>query len=159
MKILRDENHVFHDLLVKVRKMVRKYSKSVNAKEELYKQVKMMVVSYVVTRWWSDVDMMERVKKIEQEAPDALNNVIDSCEWDEDLKLDKKDFTLIDKFLKLFKPIKSMSDLLAGEKYSSIQYVLPTVKDVKEHIDSFKTDKLIGKTVKALSKEFDSYFR
>ena len=52
-----------------------------------------------------------------------------------------------------------MSDLLAGEKYSSIQYVLPTVKDVKEHIDSFKTDKLIGKTVKALSKEFDSYFR
>ena len=109
--------------------------------------------------WWSDVVRMERVKKIEQEAPDALNNVIDSCEWDEDLKLDKKDFTLIDKFLKLFKPIKSMSDLLAGEKYSSIQYVLPTVKDVKEHIDSFKTDKLIGKTVKALSKEFDSYFR
>ena len=82
--------------------------------------------------WWSDIDRMERVKKIEQEAPDALNNVIDSCEWDEDLKLDKKDFTLIDKFLKLFKPIKSMSDLLAGEKYSSIQYVLPTVKDVKE---------------------------
>ena len=109
--------------------------------------------------WWSDVDRMERVKKIEQEGPNALNNVIDSCEWDEDLKLDKKDFTLIDKFLKLFKPIKSMSDLLAGEKYSSIQYVLPTVKDVKEHIDSFKTDKLIGKTVKALSKEFDSYFR
>ena len=102
---------------------------------------------------------MERVKKIEQEAPDALNNVIDSCEWDEELKLDKKDFTLIHKFLKLFKPIKSMSDLLAGEKYSSIQYVLPTVKDVKEHIDLFKTDKLIGKTVKALSKEFDSYFR
>ena len=109
MKILRDENHVFHDLLVKVRKMVRKYSKSVNAKEELYKQVKMMVVSYVVTRWWSDVDMMERVKKIEQEAPDALNNVIDSCEWDGDLKLVKKDFTLIEKFLKLFKPIKLMS--------------------------------------------------
>ena len=52
---------------------------------------------------------MERVKKIEHEGPNALNNVIDSCEWDEDLKLEKKNFTLIRKFL------------------------LPTVKDVKEH--------------------------
>ena len=59
--------------------------------------------------WWSDVDRMERVKKIEQEGPNALNNVIDSCEWDEDLKLEKKNFTLIEKFLKLFKPIKLMS--------------------------------------------------
>ena len=118
-----------------------------------------MVVSYVVTRWWSDVDMMARVKKIEQEDADALNKVIDSCQWDEDLKLDKKDFTLIDKFLKLFQPIKKMSDMLAGEHYSSIQFVLPTVKDVRDHIDQFKSDKLIGKTVKALGKEFDSYFR
>ena len=102
---------------------------------------------------------MERVKKIEQEDPNALNNVIDSWEWDDDLKLDKKEITLIDKFLKLFKPIKSISDLLAGEQYSSIQYILPTVKDVKEHIYLFKSYKLIGKTTKALSKEFASYFR
>ena len=159
MKILRDANNVFYGVLVKVRKMVNKYSKSVNAKEELHKQVGLMVVSYVVTRWWSDVDMMARVKKIEQEDADALNKVIDSCQWDEDLKLDKKDFTLIDKFLKLFQPIKKMSDMLGGEHYSSIQFVLPTVKDVRDHIDQFKSDKLIGKTVKALGKEFDSYFR
>ena len=47
MKILRDKNRFFYDLLVKlvkVRKMVKKYSKSVNAKEELYKQVKLGVV-------------------------------------------------------------------------------------------------------------------
>ena len=43
-KILRDKNRFFYDLLVKVRKMVKKYSKSVNAKEELYKQVKLGVV-------------------------------------------------------------------------------------------------------------------
>ena len=49
--------------------------------------------------WWSDIDRMERVKN-------NNNNVIDR---DEDLKLVKKDFTLIEKFLKLFKPIKLMS--------------------------------------------------
>ena len=59
--------------------------------------------------WWSDVDRMERVKEIEQEGLNPPNNVIDSCEWDEDLKLVKKNFTLIEKFLKLFKPIKLMS--------------------------------------------------
>ena len=45
-KILRDKNCFFYDLLVKFRTMVKKYSKSVNAKakEELYKQVKLGVV-------------------------------------------------------------------------------------------------------------------
>ena len=85
--------------------------------------------------------MMERVKKIEQEDPNSLNNVIDSCEWDDDLKLDKKDFTLIDKLL------TSTSTVQANQ----VQYVLPTVKDVNEHIYHFKSDKLIGKTAKALS--------
>ena len=49
-----------------------------------------------------------------------------------------------------------MSVQLSGEKYSSI---LPTIKDIKEHIEAFKTDKLIGKTVKTLLKEFENYFR
>ena len=49
-----------------------------------------------------------------------------------------------------------MSVQLSGEKYSSI---LPTIKDIKEHIEAFKTDKLIGKTVKNLRKEFENYFR
>ena len=39
-----DEDKVEVRLLVKVRKMLKKYSKSVNAKEELYKQVKLGVV-------------------------------------------------------------------------------------------------------------------
>ena len=159
MKILRDETLVFRDLLVKVRNMVKKYSKSVNAKIELDKLVHMMVVTHVPTRWWSDIDMMARVKKIDQEDPSALNKVIDLCQWDEELKLERKDWALIDKFLALFKPIQLMSDQLSGEKYSSIHMVLPTIKDIKEHIEAFKTDKLIGKTVKTLLKEFENYFR
>ena len=84
-----------------------------------------------------------------EENCDSLNNVIDNCEWDDDLKLDKKYFTLIDKLL------TSTSTVQANQ----VQYVLPTVKDVNEHIYLFKSDKLIGKIVKALSKEFESYFR
>ena len=139
--------------------MVKKYSKSVNVKIELDKLVHMMVVTHCPTRWWSDIDMMARVKKIDEEDPSALNKVIDLCQWDEELKLEKKDWALIVKFLALFKPIKLMSDQLSGEKYSSIHMVLPTIKDIKEHIEAFKTDKLIGKTVKVLLKEFENYFR
>ena len=47
------------------------------------------------------------------------------------------------------------SDLLNGENYSTI----PTIKDIKNHIDGFKKDKVIGETAKYLSKEFDDYFR
>ena len=159
MKILRDKDLVFHDILVKVRAMVNKYSKSVNAKEELNKLVHLMVVCYCVTRWWTDCDMMARIKRIYEENPTALNSVIETMEWDEDLKLDKKDVTLINKFLLLFQPIQKMSEQLGGEKYSSIHMVLPIVKDIKDHIDSYKSDKLVGGTAKALSKEFDKYFR
>jgi len=86
-----------------------------------------------------------------EENCDSLNNVIDNCEWDDDLKLDKKYFTLIDKLL------TSTSTVLANQ----VQYVLPTVKDVNEHINLFKSDKLTGKTANAMAliKEFESYFR
>ena len=52
-----------------------------------------------------------------------------------------------------------MADQLNGETYSTIHVVLPTIKDIKNHIDSYKKDKIIGATAKSLSKEFDDYFR
>ena len=116
-------------------------------KQEIRKgdKKKMWLAGGVMSTWWK----MERVKKIEHEDPNSLNNVIDSCEWDDDLKLGKNDFTLIDKLLTSTLTVQA----------NQVQYVLPTVKDVNEHIYLFKSDKLIGKTAKALSKEFESYFR
>ena len=35
----------------------------------------MMVVTHVPTKWWSDINMMSRVKKIDQKDPSALNKV------------------------------------------------------------------------------------
>ena len=110
MKTLKDKDLAFHDLLDKVRKMVKKYCKSVNAKGELYELVQLHVVSYVVTRWWSDVDMMERLSRINKKDNRALNKVITTCDWDDDLVLSKDDFTLKEKFLALLKPIKKMAD-------------------------------------------------
>ena len=110
MKTLKDKDLVFYDLLDKVRKMVKKYCKSVNAKGELYELVQLHVVSYVVTRWWSDVDMMERLSRINKKDNRALNKVITTCDRDDDLVLSKDDFTLMEKFLALLKPIKKMAD-------------------------------------------------
>ena len=64
--------------------------------------------------------------------------VITNCDWDNDLVLSKDDFTLMEKFLALLKPIKKMADLLNSENYSTIHMVLPTIKDIKNHIDGFK---------------------
>ena len=150
---------MFHDLLSNVRTLVKKYSKSVNAKEELYKLVQLQVVCYVVTRWWTDVDMMERMIRINKKNPKALNKVVSNCDWNEDLMLTKDDFTLMEKFVALFKPIQKMADQLNGENYSTIHLVLPIIKDIKDHIDGFKKDKIIGQTAKSLSKEFDQYCR
>ena len=51
------------------------------------------------------------------------------------------------------------SDLLNGKNYSTIHMVLPTIKDINNHIDGFKKDKVIGETAKYLSKEFEDHFR
>ena len=159
MKTIRAKDNVFHDLLDTVRTLVKKYSHSVNAKSELYELVQLQVVCYVVTRWWTDVDMMERLIRINKKNTNALNKVVSTLDWNEELMLDKDDFKLMEKFVALFKPIKKMADQLNGETYSTIHMVLPTIKDIKNHIDAFKKDKLIGATAKALSKEFDDYFR
>ena len=149
---IRAKDNVFHDVLDRVRTLVKKYSHSVNAKAELYEVT-------VVTRWCTDVDMMERLIRINNKNTKALNKVVSNCDWKDELMLEKDDFTLMEKFVALFKPIKKMADQLNGETYSTIHMVLPTIKDIKNHIDAFKKDKLIGATAKALSKEFDDYFR
>ena len=104
--------------------------------------------------------MIACVKKIDQADRGVLNKVIDFCQWDEELKLERKDWALIDKFSAFFKPIQLMSDQLSGawEKYFSIHMVLPTIMDIKEYIEGLKTDELIRKTVKTLQKEFENYF-
>ena len=138
----------------RVRTLVKKYSHSVNAKSELYELVQLLVVC-----WWTDGDMMERLIRINKKDTKALNKVVSNHDLKEELMLDKDDFTLMEKFVALFKPIKKMADQLNGETYSTIHMVLPTIKDIKNHIDAFKKDKLIGATAKALSKEFADYFR
>ena len=37
----------------------------------------MMVVTHVPTKWWSNINMMTRIKKIDQKDPSALNKVVD----------------------------------------------------------------------------------
>ena len=48
---IRAKDNVFHDVLDRVRTLVKKYSHSVNAKAELYELVQLLVVCYVVTCW------------------------------------------------------------------------------------------------------------
>ena len=67
MKTIRAKDNVFHDVLDRVRTIVKKYSHSVNAKAELYELVQLLVVCYVVTRWWTDVDMMEKPPPYQQQ--------------------------------------------------------------------------------------------
>merc|ERR1719154_738135 len=101
---------------------------------------------------------MERLIRINKKNTNALNKVISTLDWNEELMLDKDDFKLMEKFVALFKPIKKMADQLNGETYSTIHMVLPTTKDIKNHIDAFKKDEIIGATAKYPSKEFDDYF-
>ena len=63
---------------------------------------------------WSDVDMMERLSRINKKDNRALNKVITTCNWDDDLVLSKDDFTLMEKFLALFKPIKDFKNHIDG---------------------------------------------
>ena len=87
MKTIRAKDNVFHDLLDTVRTLVKKYSHSVNAKAELYELVQLQVVCYVVTRWCTDVDMMERLIRINNKNTKALNKVVSNCDWKDELML------------------------------------------------------------------------
>ena len=150
---------MFKPILAKVHDLLKKFSYSLAAKEELRKWTSKALIFACPTRWWSLLNTVQRVLDIHDENPAAFKNVCQAMDWDEKkLTLDQDDLLLIRKYLEFFTEFKRKSEILGGESYSNVHLVFPFVTEMFEHIKSFDDDPLIGSFSKPFLEIFNVYF-
>ena len=112
------------------------------------------MVASVVTRWWSEWLLAERVVAIHKANKDALNTVKNSHGWKELRDLEDDDYILIKLFVDFFRPMKELSDILGGEQFSTIHLVHPGIKGIRRQIKMYEDHPVIGAFVKDFGIEF-----
>ena len=148
------KDNVFYEVLDTLKKFVAKFSRSVGPKVELKDLCNLQMVASVPTRWWSQWLMAERVVAIYKANKDALNTVKASHGWKEVRKLKEEDYNLISLFVEFFRPMKQKSDILGGDKFSTIHLVHSSVKEIRRHINMWRDHPVIGAFVKEFDVEF-----
>ena len=147
-----------------MRKLVNKFSTSVHAKVELSRWTDKAIVTSCPTRWWTELDVLQRIFDIYQEDGSAFQKVAHVMKWKlEDangveLLLNQEDLLLLQKFLDFFTDFKRKSELLGGENYSNVHMVFPYTKELFNHIKEFQDDPLIGEFAEMFHEEFSEYF-
>ena len=137
-----------------MKKLVARFSRSVAPKVELKQLCQLLMVASVVTRWWSAWLLAERVAAIAKVNKEALNIIKTSHGWKEIRKLKDEDYALINLFVEFFRPMKEFSDILGGEQFSTIQLVLPGVKEIRRQIKKHEDHPVIGAFVQDFGVEF-----
>ena len=135
---------VFRPLLKKIQNLVKKFSTSVLAKEELAKHSRLTVVKDCPTRWWTKLDQIMRMQEIYKENRMAIRNVCKAREWKQEIDLNDEDLILLDLFVDFFEDFRSKSDTLGGQKLSNIHLTFVYTKDLQHHIESYFEHEVLG---------------
>ena len=153
LKCLAKKDGVFFEILEHLKKLVAKFSRSVGPKVELKELCQLLMIAAVATRWWSEWLMAERVVAIHKVNKEALNIVKTNQGW-KLRKLKEEDYTLISYFVDFFRPIKEKSDILGGDKYSTLHLVHPSIKGIRRQINMHREHPVIGAFVQDFDVEF-----
>ena len=153
----------FYDILRKVRKIAVKFSRSEGPKNDLKdKEVNLLPVRTVSTRWWSDYCAILRIVTIcnQDEDWESLNDVIDKYsqkpkkkkrkksdydadddenleDEDIDLKVTTEDLKKMKEYVTVFKFFMEKSDMLGSTKVVA-HLVFPSVKELDYHMTNLE---------------------
>ena len=152
--MLDKKDGIFSEILDLLKKYVAKFSRSVGPKVELKNLCEFLMVASVPTRWWSEWLMAERVVAIYEVNKDALNTVKASQGWKDLRKLKEEDYDLIKCFVEFFRPMKEKSDILGGDKFSTIHLVHSSVKGIRRQIKLWRDHPVISAFVQEFDVEF-----
>ena len=159
-KVNKVKNQIFGRVLQKTKKFVVKYRTSSKAKYILKKtSFKKRLVGFVKTRWHSDLEMSKSVVEAAEKEDKPLSKLTEAMNWP--LEITVGDVRMLKNYNTLMEPFAVKTNLLGGEKYSTIQLVLPTLLELMNHLDDFgaKTGGGVLRYCKRLKSEMEHYFR
>ncbi len=115
-------------LLAKVGKIVNHVKKSTVATEKLEHINEKGMIAKNDTRWNSQLKMIRRIMELD------LTGVVEKKE----LHLSSHEKTVLRSFVCIFEPFETATDLLQGEKYSSIGMVIPAYLGLLKNLESLQ---------------------
>lgn len=144
-------------LLVKCRKIVGHFKHSAlqtsrlsEASEEL-ELSNLSLIQDVATRWFSILAMAERLLS----QKDAVNKVLEENLFPADMMLNVVDFSRLEQMVRMFTPLKEISDFLGGEKYVTGSCIVHAVRKLETFLLPSQDDPMY---IASFKKAFSSYF-
>ena len=127
-------NQVFGRVLAKGKSFVKKYRCSAKAKYILRQtSYKKRLAGFVKTRWHSDLKMSSSLVEAGECADKPLAKLTESMNWD--IEMTVNDIRMLKTYSTLMEPFANKTNLLGGEKYSTIHLVLPTLLELLNHLE------------------------
>ena len=137
-KVNKMKNQIFGRVLAKAKRYVAKYRKSPKAKYALRKtSFKKRLNGFCKTRWHSDLAMSKSLVEAGEKEDKPLAKLTEVMNWD--IEITVADIRMLKTYNTLMEPFANKTNLLGGEKYSTIQLVLPTLMELLNHLEDVGT--------------------
>ena len=153
-------NQIFGRVLSKAKRYVNKYRASSKAKYILKQtSYKKRLAGFVKTRWHSDLKMSTSLVEAGECADKPLAKLTDAMNWD--IEMTVTDIRMLKVYSTMMEPFATKTNLLGGEKYSTIHLVLPTLLELLNHLDDVgrKSGGGVLRFCTKLKTEMQSYYR
>ena len=156
-KVISEKKTSFGKMLRKCRLLVKKYNKSSKARALLRKfGFKYVLVGFCKTRWWSDVDMVEKVKSALETEGNPIMKMCDKMGWN--IEFIGSDQVTMEEYLDIMKPFRSFGDRLGGEESSTVHLIYPVIRELISHLEQKMRDRVQRTFCNKLLKEIQKYF-
>ena len=111
------------------------------------------------TRWHSDLAMSKSIVEAGEKEDKPLAKLTE--EMNLPIEITVADVRMLKLYNQLMEPFANKTNLLGGEKYSTIQLVLPTLMELMNHLDDFggRAGGGVQRYCKSLKTEIQYYFR
>ena len=156
-RVAKSRHMKFGKVMKKTKRYVNKYKKSTIAKEVLRgTSFKTRLVGFVKTRWFSDLAMCKSIIEAFELSDKPLSVLTEKMGWNCEITV--QDIRTLKLFCEILDPFAKHTDILGGEKYSTIQLVYPTLVDLLAHVDEMSLKPGMRRFCEGLVKEIKKYF-
>ena len=120
---------------------------------------KKRLAGFVKTRWHSDLEMSKSLVEAAEKEDKPLSKLTEGMGWQ--MEITVADVRMLKLYNSIMEPFSNKTNLLGGEKYSTIQLVLPTLMELLNHLEESGSSAGGGvqRYCKKLKSEMEQYFR
>lgn len=132
-KALNGKSSIFRVPLKKVRDLSRMFSRSGKAKDILKASGGLSIKSYCATRWFSELTTVKSFMQNRQLKGDPVATAAIQMGWKSSLP-SVEDYRILQRYTEIMEPFARHTDELGGEKYCTINNLMPSLRDLLGHL-------------------------